>query len=247
MTQGRVLVIDDNVELAENIQEILEDEGFSVTVAFDGTAGVEALAADAHDIVITDMRMPGMGGLEVLRWSKERRPELPVIVMTAYTRDDVLDDAQAAGAVGIVHKPFEMAHLVEQVRRVCGHGSQVLIVEDDVRYRSNLVEVLAEIPGVVVHPVATITQAKVVAERIPLAAAIIDIRLPDGDGVELGRDLAQRPGKMPKIVYVTGYAESARERLLSFLERPEVLLLSKPFQPAALVQALRELASGTPE
>ena len=85
-SQPRVLVIDDNVDLAQNIAEILEGEGLDARIADGGSAGLELLANEDFALVVTDMRMPGMNGLEVIRYIKRRWPAMPACAALSRSR-----------------------------------------------------------------------------------------------------------------------------------------------------------------
>jgi CheY-like chemotaxis protein len=113
-----VLVVDDNVALAENIGEILCEEGFDAQVANSGTEALDRLTSGTFDLVITDMRMPGMDGLEVLRAIKRQWPVLPVVVVTAFSREQRIHDALADGAVDVLPKPVDLDALLAVVGRV---------------------------------------------------------------------------------------------------------------------------------
>jgi DNA-binding NtrC family response regulator len=232
-----VLIIDDNLEMAANLQEILEDEGVRVTVAQDGPQALSKLDENGFDLVITDIRMPGMSGIDVLKTVHQRWPRLPVIVMTAYSADATLDEAYTAGALDVLAKPVDIDHVIGLVERVTEPNAPVLLVEDDRNLRVNLAESLLDIAKVVPHAAASVADARRLAGEIGFRVAIIDVRLPDGDGVALARELEQRqPGL--KIVYITGFAGQHTE-LTEVLQSPQMHLLEKPFQPARLLDLVR--------
>jgi two-component system, NtrC family, response regulator HydG len=242
MTTPRVLLVDDNVELAENIKEILEDEGVTAEVV---GSGAEALARleqqDDVDLVITDVRMPDIDGLEVLRRIHRQWPGLPVIVMTAYDSDSVIDEAQGHGALGVLSKPLDFGRLIGIVGRVADPSAPVLLVEDDRDLRVNLAEALLEDANVVPHAVGSYAAALRVAAEKRFPIAIIDARLPDGDGITLGEELRRLWGAdQVHIIYITGYAEQFRHLLDGLLETPQIRLLEKPFQPTRLLELLQD-------
>jgi DNA-binding NtrC family response regulator len=238
-----VLLIDDNAELTENLQEVLADEEIMADVARSGPVALDMLARTRYDLVVTDMRMPGMTGLDVLREIHHRWPALPVLVMTAYARDTLLREAQEHGALGILPKPLDLDYLIEVVRRLIEPDAPVLVVEDDADLRVNLAEALLEVAGTVPHPAPTLAYARKLAERVAFRAAIIDMRLPDGDGGAFGDELRARMGDPDlTIIYVTGYGAQLGESVAHLLRTPRVHLLEKPFAPDRLLElVLREL------
>lgn len=232
-----VLIIDDNRDMAANLQEILQDEGVRVEIARDGYEALDKLGAGGFDLVITDVRMPGMNGVEVLKAVHERWPRLPVIVMTAYSADAILEEAYTAGALDVLSKPVDIEHVIGLVERVSGPSAPVLLVEDDRNLRVALAEALLDIARVVPHTAATAASARRLAAEIGFRVAIIDVRLPDGDGVALACELKQRHQAL-EVIYITGFA-GQRSDLDELLRTPQMHLLEKPFQPARLLDLVR--------
>jgi CheY-like chemotaxis protein len=242
MARARVLLIDDNVAFAENIQEILADEGVAVTIAADGPTGLSCLDREPCDLVITDMRMPGMNGLQVIRFIKERWPALPVAVMSAYARDELLEQAERAGALGIFSKPVDMDHLARLVRRVTAGAERVLVVEDDDDMRTSLVALVQEGSEATPLPAATAAEALRVAAQVAVDAAIVDLGLPDMDGIDLGRRLREAVREDLPVILITGHAPDFRSSLTEVLRLPGVHLIEKPFPPDRLLSLLRRPA-----
>jgi len=123
----RILVVDDESSMRLGLSEVLERAGFAVTAVDGGGAALEALGRERHALVLSDMRMPGMSGTELLGAVRARHPGLPMIVMTAYGTVEDAVAAMKAGAREFLTKPFspqEVLHLVrglldEQEPRGC--------------------------------------------------------------------------------------------------------------------------------
>jgi len=111
----RVLVIDDEAVIRDLIAEILADAGFEVTSAESAGAGLERLASESVDVVVSDIVMPGLTGIELLEEVRLQRPSLPVVLVTGAGTHAMLTDALAGGADGLVMKPFAHAELVRAV------------------------------------------------------------------------------------------------------------------------------------
>jgi putative two-component system response regulator len=106
-----VLVIDDEPLIRELIGEILEDAGHTVFAAGSAADGLEQLDDREPDIVVSDIIMPGLSGLELLEEARRRRPSLPVVLVTGAGTHAMLSEALAGGAAGLVMKPFSHAEL----------------------------------------------------------------------------------------------------------------------------------------
>jgi two-component system, NtrC family, response regulator HydG len=115
--RGRILVVDDHAEMCALLCEQLSDAGFGVTSASDGAAAIARLPGDRPDVVITDLRMAGVDGMDVLAAAREADPDLPVIVMTAYGVVESAVEAMRAGAWHYVTKPFRLAEMLLEVER----------------------------------------------------------------------------------------------------------------------------------
>jgi DNA-binding NtrC family response regulator len=112
-----LLFIEDDAAGRELGQFNLSRAGYAVDVASSGEAGLECFEPLKHALVLTDLRMPKLGGLEVLGRIKERSPQTPVIVMTAYGSIDVAVEAMKQGAYDFIGKPFHREHLLLTVAR----------------------------------------------------------------------------------------------------------------------------------
>ncbi len=110
MTQ-KILVIDDDVSLRRVVEYNLQDAGYQVLSAASGEEGLALFAEEAPAVVISDMKMPGMDGMQVLKAIKERSPETLVIMVTAFGTVDVAVDAMKAGAYDYITKPFNRDEL----------------------------------------------------------------------------------------------------------------------------------------
>ncbi|WP_437987234.1 response regulator [Sorangium sp. So ce117] len=112
----RVLVIDDEPDIRETLDTFLSFEGYEVATAATGEAAVEQVQGEPFDLVITDLRMPGMGGDETLAALKRLHPNLPVIVVTAHASDTAAARCMKEGALWIVRKPVDLDDLLRLVR-----------------------------------------------------------------------------------------------------------------------------------
>jgi two-component system NtrC family response regulator len=109
--KGRIVVIDDEVNAASALETLLRDDGYDVAKANDARSGLQILEKSEADIVLTDLRMPGMDGLELLARIKELRPETMVILMTAYGTVKTAVKAMKLGAEDYLGKPIDVEEL----------------------------------------------------------------------------------------------------------------------------------------
>jgi DNA-binding response OmpR family regulator len=240
-----VLVVDDNRQLADNLAEILTEEGHIAHTAYSGEEALVAAETRHFDFVLTDIRMPGIDGVELITRLHERDPQATYLLMTAHASDGLLESAASLGIAGaVLPKPLVIEDLLA---RILGPGgSQLLLVEDD--------EALAEALGVNlrargygVRVVHTLAEARAAIAECSPTVAIVDVVLPDGNGINLIRELMSNAGRDPSgvpVVLMTGIAKFDSEELRR-LAPGGIQFLTKPFAPDALVNALHVLNRGS--
>ena len=111
--QGRILVVDDEAGVRELLSVVLSRDGYEVLTSADGAAGLSAFRRGGVELVLQDLKMPGMDGLELLKALKSDDPLVPVMVLTAFATWDNAVEAMRLGAYDYLKKPFDN----EQVRR----------------------------------------------------------------------------------------------------------------------------------
>ena len=121
---GAVLIVDDEELLRSLLRRILEREGFKVVVAESGTRALEVLETTKISLVISDIVMPAMNGIQLIGQIKRLFPSLPVLLVTGHASEYSKRNAVSAGADGYISKPFQGAEITEQVRAFLTTGSR---------------------------------------------------------------------------------------------------------------------------
>jgi nitrogen regulation protein NR(I) len=112
-----ILLIEDDASLAANLCDVLKEDGFKVTVCHRGDEGLRRASNDECDVVLTDLRLPGLGGLDLVQQLHESQPRLPVLLMTAHGNIETAIEATKLGAYDYLQKPFEMPGLISLLHR----------------------------------------------------------------------------------------------------------------------------------
>jgi CheY-like chemotaxis protein len=228
------LVVDDNQEFAENLAEILRDRGDEVAVAENGREAANVVRSRRFDAILTDMRMPLMGGAELVHEIRRVDPGAPALVITAHVGDDALEAARHEGLLAILPKPVNVPRLLDLLASARRDGL-VAVVEDDARMADNLCEALRS------RGFAAVTARSVLeTERLgPVQpfCALVDQRVPGGPTGEAMRRLATTYPGLPMIV-VTAY-ESAPPL-------PHHGVFTKPFDTHELLAAVERLHRSRP-
>ena len=108
------------------MRRILEAEGYQVATSASGRTAIEKIQEQDFDVVITDLKMPGMDGIEVLKTIKILQPDVPVIIITGYSTVDTAVDAMKSGAFDYIAKPFTSSLIIDKVQKAIAHKASVL-------------------------------------------------------------------------------------------------------------------------
>lgn len=120
----RVLIVDDEKFVRELIRDTLRTRGYETGLAEDGVEALEALEESEYDLVISDVVMPRLQGLELLKRTKKEYPKVKVIILTGYSRQHNISDFLLYGADEYLTKPFQVDRLLATVERVLGVSAE---------------------------------------------------------------------------------------------------------------------------
>ncbi len=125
----KLLLVDDEAKMVKYLSRRLEIRGYEVSTASCGKEAVSLVKANAFDVVLLDFLMPDMNGIETLKTLKEIRPDIAVIMISAYSNRKTEEEAISLGASDFVMKPFDLSRLVEKIEQAVmareGDGSSV--------------------------------------------------------------------------------------------------------------------------
>ncbi len=130
----KVLVVDDQRSIRLTLSAILESRGCDVTEVEDGYRAIDAAADGSFDLVLMDIKMPGINGVQTFREIKKTSPETLVVMMTGYAVQDLVDTALDEGALSIIYKPFEMEAVFKLVDSI-SKSVKILVVDDNTLIR----------------------------------------------------------------------------------------------------------------
>ncbi len=236
----KILVVDDNEEFLQNTKDILELAGYEVLCASDPLKGLEQARLEHPDLILMDIRLPIMDGVEAYERIRETTPEVPVIMMTAYSVDDLVVKALHEGAFGALIKPLDFDQLLPIIDRALGHGPLLLIVDDDAQFCASMADVLEQ-NGYRVDVAYDSETAISKTSGSSFDVLVLDLKLPTMDGMETYHAIrARRPNAT--AIFVTGYPEEAAKLAAAAARGGELLCcLQKPVDLDRLLGGLQEL------
>ena len=180
-----VLIVDDDPSLRWTMSLILERKGYVAETAADGAEAVARIRENPFDMVLMDIRMPVMNGVQALKQIKTIRPKTIVTMMTAYAVEDLIQDAMEEGAFAILNKPVEIEEVIALIERSlkARQSALIMIVDDDQDTRDTLRNILTT-QGYEVCMVCRGEDAVSLAREKTFDILLIDLKLPEMNGLE---------------------------------------------------------------
>jgi CheY-like chemotaxis protein len=111
--KANILVVDDDMENTETLSDILTALGHHVEIANDGFKAIQRVKAQVFDVILMDIKMPGINGVETYKEVKHIQPKVVVMMMTAYSVEELAAEALREGAYGVLYKPFDTKKLLQ--------------------------------------------------------------------------------------------------------------------------------------
>jgi DNA-binding NtrC family response regulator len=239
--RGRLLVVDDDRGMVRTLCDVLRISGWEPVGAYSGEEAMQQVEASPFTAVVMDVRMTGISGVEALSAMRVRRPTLPVILMTAYASDALLQQAKDSGATRILHKPVPLPGLLEQLEVLQGARRGLLLVDDDPEFVRSLSMLLTE-REYVVHVAHSLEEAVAQLEAHAPPLVLLDLKLADVAPADVVASI-QRANRTTAIILCSGYRDVLHE-IAGGSATPRIVgALQKPFEIDQLTGMLDALAS----
>ena len=237
-----ILVIDDNEEFCHNVADILELEDYAVATAHDGLKGLELVQQDGFDLVLTDVKMPIMNGVETFKKIKEIAPHTPVIMVSAFAVEDLVMEALQDGAFGFLKKPLDFDKLFALIGQALPDGAQILVVDDDENLCANIKDILTD-KGYRLGIAHDGEQAIQLAWEHNFDIMLIDMKLPALNGLETYMAIREfRPDVA--VIITTGSPKEMGNLVQQALRERAFACLAKPLNMDELSSILEQIKKG---
>ena len=231
----KILVVDDDRDLALGLAEMMEMMDHQVSVVHSGEDAVSTFTAEHFDIAFMDMKLPGINGVEAFAQIRQSKPDARVVMMTGFRVDQLLEQAVEHGAVRILRKPFTPDEIFGALGEIEPEGI-ILIADDDPDFCESIEPALADAGyRVLVAHTGQDALDKVVNGDVNLL--VLDLRLPIISGIEVYREL-KRLGRAVPTIIVTGYRA---EELGSIDELQSMSVTGCLFKPFEMKQLMSEI------
>ncbi len=245
--KAKILLVDDNEDFLDSTRDVLEGEGYEVVTANNGEDALHLSQRDPFDVVLMDIKMPRMNGVESFVKMKADRPRIRVILFTAYSLNELVQKAKERGAVAVLNKPLDLKQLLNTIESAIKQRIQdcILVVDDDVEFCDSLVDLL-EGAGYKVAVVSGGRQAVNRARDEAFDVLLLDMKLPDLNGLETYRVVKQLQPSIITII-VSGYVDEMRELIGQCLSESAYTCLRKPLDMRTLLEMLKEIYAAKAE
>ncbi len=237
----KILVVDDDKGIVKTTCDILKFKGHEPIAAFDGEEGVERVRTEAPDCVLMDIKMPGINGVEAMRRMKEISPSLPVILVSAYATDSLIEEARQIGADAVLSKPLNF-EMVLSFLSLLRKEDIILIVDDDPNFLKTLDDVLTS-RGYQVK--TQVEAAKVLGdlEAQDSLVVLLDLKLGSVNGVDILKQIRDKYPTKP-VVMVTGYRQEMGHSIEKGFKLGACTCIYKPFEMNAIIDLVEEIRVG---
>ena len=241
LRKASILIVDDNINLAKTMTFILKRKGYGVTTAKDGLEAIVDVKEKHFDIILMDIKMPIMNGVETYKEIKKIDNQVVVIMMTAYSVDEQIQEALKEGVYGILYKPLDIKKTLSIIDELNEkeHGGFILLVDDDLGFCITLKNILAKrsyTVGVAHTGEESITMIKEKSYDIIL----IDMKLPTINGLETYLRIKKINPKVVVII-ITGFRQEMSSLVKEAIQENVYTCLYKPLDLEILLELIDKI------
>lgn len=230
----RMLLVDDEPGMRMTLAANFELEGFDVVAVENGEQALKVAGESDFDVVLTDIRMPGMSGVDLFEKLRPLRPHMPVVLMTAFAAENRVRDAVDGGAYAVLSKPFRIDVATKALTRAV--TAPTVLVIDDSPSDAEAMATMLRSTGLSVKAVHTGEAAVEAVKAGSIDVCILDLVMPGLSGNTLMQKLMKEVEGGVNIIGVSGHA--VPELMHQMANSGAQGFLRKPFQPKELVRLI---------
>jgi two-component system, NtrC family, response regulator HydG len=240
-----MLVVDDDVDMTETLSDILSTVGIQVEIAHDGLQALKKVKTKRFDLVLMDIKMPKMNGIECFKKIKKIRSQTTVMLMSAYAANDLISEALMEGVYGIWYKPVEIQKVIELVEKTPRKGALLMIVDDDLSASETLVDILQK-KGYRLIKVSSVKEAKKKIREKDLDLVFVNVKMPVMNGLETYLELRKiRPHI--KTIMITDYSQQVEAIAEEAIKNELYTCLYKPIEIDILLKIVEKIVTAKTE
>jgi len=245
----KVLIVDDDKNFCTSMTDILEAKGYEVESENSGEAAIAKVSAkggsasggkESYDVILMDIKMPAMNGVEAFKQIKKISPKTAVIMVTAFSLEDLIKEALREGAFGVLRKPLDIDKLIEQIELAKERGMLILVTDDDPNTRETFKDVL-EAKGYTVSTATTGEEAIERSRERPSDILFMDMKLSALNGLETYLAIKEINPRVIAVI-ITGYYEGMKDLVDKALEKGAYTYLTKPLDMNKVLELIEKIS-----
>lgn len=233
----RILVVDDDHKMTMTFLDIIKTEGYEAEEAHSAPEALNIIEDDNFDCVITDVKMSGTNGVDLFRAIKRLRPELPVVLMTAYAADSLVSAGLEEGALAVLNKPLDMKRMLGFLSSL-QHDGAAVIIDDDPFFSEGLENALRHQGFAATRTDDPQAMFKVLSRDRKII--LLDMKLNTITALNVLRDIRKQYPHLP-VVWVTGSCDEMPMVIKTTLRIGECICLDKPTDTQEVITILTDL------
>jgi len=237
--ETKVLIVDDDFNFSRSLSKILTKKGFPTTMAKDGTEAIDLVKRESFNVVLMDMKMPVMNGVEAFKEIKKIKKDSVVIFMTAFSMEDLIKEAIHEGAYAVLRKPFDIDMAVNTIRK-SQEGAFIAVVDDDHNFTTTVRNVFQQ-KGYSVTVCESGEEAIALAKERRQDIFFIDMKLPALNGLETYLELKKVNPKATMVV-MTAYRHEMEDRVEKAINDGAYNCLYKPLDLNKTTELIEEIS-----
>lgn len=235
-----ILIVDDDTDLARSLALIFKRKGFVPSIAADGLSALAQVEATPFDVVLMDIRMPGLDGIETYQRIKQIHPDLAVILMTGFAPEERAQTGLREGALAVLTKPLDLDHLVKLIEDAIAHHHALALVVDDYPESCVLLTRILQRKGYTIACVETGEQAVARVKERQYDVIFLDLKLPAMNGLQTYQAIRALDARVA-VVMMTGYRAETDALVQAALQQSAYACLYKPFSAEQVLALIDEL------
>lgn len=235
----KVLIVDDEKLLCEAMTDILEFKGYEIDSVNSGLDAITSVKNNFFDVILMDIKMPVMNGVQAFTKIKQISPQTVVIMMTAYSVEDLINDALNNGAFSCLNKPIDIDEVVEQIELATG-GILILITDDEAGTREKFLDRL-EVEGYKVTAATTGEEAIEIAKENSQNILFLDTKLPDLNSLEVYLNVKEVNPHIVAVI-ITVHEDDIKDWINNGYEENFYTRLTKPLNIDNCLNLIKEIS-----
>ncbi|MBS3742181.1 MAG: response regulator [Candidatus Cloacimonetes bacterium] len=235
----KLLIVDDSDDYRENIKEILEIKNYNVVTAPDGETAIGKVKNEDIDLVLMDVKMPVMSGLEAYKKIKKLKPQLPVIMISAFAVEDLIKKSLKRGAYGYISKPIDFEKLFNMINNATEMGGIIHVMDNDEEICSDIESYLKK-EGYRVFKARSKDEALEIVETHKPDIILLDMELSPINGLDIYLEIRERRPQAI-VILLSSYPEKTEEKLSEILNGSFLDVLEKPIDMDEMLKLIKKI------